>query len=139
MRFLTSQVAPRAFTYNFFDEVEKMLNQQMVVNANITEEEDNYIVTMDVPGVSKQDINIDIRQNTLNISGTRKNFGEFNRTFALPQSVDVQKVEATLENGVLELTLPKAESAKPRRIEILDSKKSTQKLSSNKDQTTVEQ
>jgi len=83
-----------------------------------------------MPGVVKDDISVDIDNGTLSISGVRKlsvtgsvTYEEFSdveyvRNFSVPQTIDVEKVEAELKNGVLRLHLPKSEAAKPRQIEI---------------------
>ena len=83
-----------------------------------------------MPGVLKEDIMINIDNGKLFVSGERKldafgapawkEFGEveFRRTFAVPQTIDVEKVRAHLKDGVLELHLAKSETAKPRQIEI---------------------
>jgi HSP20 family molecular chaperone IbpA len=98
--------------------------------VDIYENEDEILLHTDMPGVVKKDISVDIDNGTLTISGIRKlksegatTFEEFKdveylRSFSVPQSIDVEKVEAELKNGVLKLHLPKSEAAKPRQIEI---------------------
>lgn len=85
-----------------------------------------------VPGVAKEDLSIKIQGNYLEISGTRKADGPegykthrveretaaFTRSFTLPSDINVEKVDATLKNGILSLALPKAEEAKPKQIAI---------------------
>ena len=88
---------------------------------------------MDLPGVGKEDLNLSVENNVLTLSGSRERgwdhesitnsraeraFGKFQRSFALPQSVDANKVEARLEHGVLNIFVPKAEEAKPKTINI---------------------
>lgn len=86
----------------------------------------------EVPGISKEDLTIKIQGNYLEISGTRKSDAPegykmhraergttlFTRSFTLPSEVDVEKVDASLTNGILSLTLPKAEAAKPKQVSI---------------------
>lgn len=98
--------------------------------VDIYENEEEILLHADMPGVVKKDICVDIDNGTLSISGVRKlatkgaaNYEEFTdveyvRNFSVPQSIDVEKVEAELKNGVLKLHLPKSEAAKPRQIEI---------------------
>jgi HSP20 family molecular chaperone IbpA len=98
--------------------------------VDIYENEDEILVHADMPGVVKEDISVDIDNGTLSISGVRKletdgaaAYEEFMdveyiRSFSVPQTIDVEKVEAELKNGVLRLHLPKSETAKPRQIEI---------------------
>nr|WP_320190087.1 Hsp20/alpha crystallin family protein [uncultured Desulfobacter sp.] len=98
--------------------------------VDIYENEDEILLHADMPGVVKDNISVDIDNGTLSISGVRKleiegaaTYEEFSdveyiRSFSVPQTIDVEKVEAELKNGVLKLHLPKSEAAKPRQIEI---------------------
>jgi HSP20 family protein len=85
------------------------------------------------PHTSKDDVSIDVHQNTLSLRGQRKHetevkdehyyrversYGSFQRSFTLPGTVDAEKAEASFKDGVLELRLPRLESAKPRQIAI---------------------
>ena len=85
-------------------------------------------------GLNEEDVEITIEDNRLSVKGEKKfekidesegeyrrvesRYGSFNRSFALPKTVDREKVEARFEKGVLSVTLPKAEEAKPQRIEV---------------------
>ncbi len=98
--------------------------------VDIVENENEILLFADMPGVDKNNISINIDNGRLALSGVRevKPVGaviweefadvEYRRTFSVPQSIDVAKVNAELKEGVLLLHLPKAESAKPRQIEI---------------------
>ncbi|MBU0673180.1 MAG: Hsp20/alpha crystallin family protein [Proteobacteria bacterium] len=98
--------------------------------VDIYENDHEILMHADMPGVAKEDISINIDNGKLSILGTRKTqtsgaetwveFGdvEYVRTFSVPQSIDVAKVNAELNDGVLHLHLPKSEAAKPRQIEI---------------------
>lgn len=100
--------------------------------TNMYDNGDHFEVRAEVPGLAKGDLGIKIQGNYLEISGTRKSdapegykthrverkASTFTRSFTLPSDVDVEKVEAGLKNGILTLTLPKAEAAKPKQIEI---------------------
>lgn len=98
--------------------------------VDVYENEDEILLHADMPGVKKDDISVNIDNGKLEISGLRKvdpigaeswqEFGEaeFRRGFSVPQSIDVSKIDAELKEGVLRLHLPKAESAKPKSIEI---------------------
>ena len=98
--------------------------------VDIYENEDEILLHADMPGVVKENISVDLDNGTLSISGVRKletkgvaTYEEFSdveyvRSFSVPQTIDVEKVEAELKNGVLRLHLPKSEAAKPRQIEI---------------------
>ena len=95
--------------------------------ANILENPDNFQLELAAPGMSKEDFKIHLENNTLNISAemedekreegknyTRKEFyyGSFSRSFTLPKSIDLEKIQADYVNGVLKVTLPKKEEAK---------------------------
>lgn len=97
------------------------------------EKEDSYIISMELPGAAIEDIDISMMGDTLTIRGERKApedtkfmewqccercYGRFTRTVAIPKAVDADKIEASFENGVLEITLPKSEEYKSGRIEI---------------------
>ncbi|CCK79843.1 MULTISPECIES: Hsp20/alpha crystallin family protein [Desulfobacula] len=98
--------------------------------VDIYENENEILLHADMPGVVKEDISVDIDNGTLSISGVRHlttkgtaTYEEFSdveyvRNFSVPQTINVEKVEAELKNGVLRLHLPKSEAAKPRQIEI---------------------
>ncbi len=103
--------------------------------CDVHETEEHYLMSFDLPGISKDEINIQVVENELTISGERRkewkeakqgtswserSYGKFTRTFTLPTSVDADKIEAHFENGVLRLVLPKAAAVKPRQIRISD-------------------
>lgn len=105
--------------------------------SEFIEADEHFILSLDVPGMKKDDIKIEMSENTLTVSGERKrettdknekiqryekSYGFFKRSFALPSSIDADKVEAHYEDGVLELYLPKSVSAKPRSIQIQSGK-----------------
>ena len=98
--------------------------------VDIYENDEEILLRTDMPGVDKKDIAINIDNGKLTLGGIRKleskgsaqweEFGnvEYQRTFSVPQSIDVNKIIAELKDGVLSLHLPKSEAAKPRQIEI---------------------
>ncbi len=106
-----------------------------IPTVNTREGDDAYYIEVDLPGVKKEDININVEDNTLTISGERKiekehkedNFykvesvyGKFERSFTLPEDVDTDKIEAKSEDGVLEIKIPKVAKVEkaPKKIEI---------------------
>ncbi len=103
---------------------------KVVPLVDIYENENEILLHVDMPGVEKDKITINIDNGRLHLSGLRKmdvkgaeNWAEFGdaeyvRSFSVPQTIDVEKVNAELKNGVLQLHLPKSEAAKPRQIEI---------------------
>jgi HSP20 family protein len=101
--------------------------------ANVAETENGFEITLDLPGVKPEEVNIEFRQGDLWISGELKQeqeskgknwhrmerqWGQFRRIISLGQNVDADKVEAEYKDGVLTITIPKAESAKPKRITV---------------------
>ncbi|WP_020585609.1 Hsp20/alpha crystallin family protein [Desulfobacter curvatus] len=99
-------------------------------SVDIYENENEILLFADMPGVHKDDITVNIENGKLSISGIRRldhrgvsNWEEFVdveyvRSFSIPQTINVEDVEAKLKDGVLTLHLPKSEAAKPRLIEI---------------------
>jgi HSP20 family protein len=101
--------------------------------VDIYEADEALVLIVDLPGVSKDDVGIEMHQHTLTLKGQRtphaevtedryhrveRAYGPFQRSFMLPTQVDQEKVQATYHDGVLELRLPKSEAAKPKRIAI---------------------
>lgn len=100
--------------------------------VDIIETDNAFVATVDLPGLTKESIDLSLEDNVLTLSGQRHSeqsddakvrrveraFGTFSRTFTLPRGVDGSKVSANFENGVLSLTLPKSEVAQSRKIEI---------------------
>jgi len=100
--------------------------------TNLYDNGDKLEITAEVPGLLKENLNIKIQGNYLEVSGTRKadapegykthraerEAGSFTRSFTLPCDIDVDKVEASLDNGILALTLPKAEEVKPKQVTV---------------------
>lgn len=100
--------------------------------TNLLDIGDRFEVHAEVPGISKDDLNIKIQGNYLEISGkrqidtpegykvhrTERGASTFSRSFTLPDNVDAEKVEAAIKDGILYLSLPKSETAKPRQITI---------------------
>jgi len=104
--------------------------QPLTPLVDIYENEGEILLQAELPGVSKEEISINIDNGKLTLAGTRKlnrsgaiaweEFGNatYQRSFSVPQTIDVTKVSAELKEGVLWLHLPKSEAAKPRPIEI---------------------
>lgn len=104
-------------------------SQQRSLGVNIREEDDAYILSALVPGLRAEDLNIQVLENVVSIEGEYKaeeaEFllnelpqGSFRRTLRMPAEIDSEKVGAKIADGVLTLTLPKAESARPKKIKI---------------------
>jgi HSP20 family protein len=108
-------------------------SRRWVPPMDLVEAEDHFVLKADLPGLSEEDVSIEIDDGSLKISGERKAeheanergwyrveraFGSFARTLSLPEGVDAEAVSAHFENGVLEVTIPKPEQRKPRRVAI---------------------
>jgi len=101
-------------------------------SLDLYQNNDNIVAVVELPGMRKEDIEISLQDGTLTISGERKEergtedgatrteryTGKFRRSITLPTRVDANKVNATYKDGILTVTLPKAEEAKPKQIQI---------------------
>jgi len=105
------------------------IGKERSLGVNIREEDDAYILSALVPGLTADDLNIQVLEDVLRIEGEYKlneseyllqelPHGSFKRTLRLPTVVDADHVEAKITDGVLTLKLPKAESARPKKINI---------------------
>lgn len=117
MRLLTNQW-PAEFLFN-----RAFSTQEFTPASDVEETEENFLLSLDMPGIKKENIKIELHENILSVTGERKNHGVFKKSFELPPSVDGTKIEARHEDGVLALSLPKNALAKPRQIEIQTSEK----------------
>ena len=100
---------------------------------DLVETADHFVLRADLPGMSEEDVNIEVEERVLTISGERKAehtenkdgyhrveraFGSFSRSLTLPEGVNAEAVAATFDRGVLEVRIPKPEQRKPRKISI---------------------
>jgi HSP20 family protein len=100
---------------------------------DVYEDKDSFVVKAELPGMKKEDIEVSLHDGSLSISGERKTeskredaevyraerfFGRFQRTVSLPATVAADKVQAAYTDGVLTITLPKTEEAKPKKIDV---------------------
>jgi len=122
----------------FEDAVTRLMNEPRAnrpwsPSVDIFETEDALTLKADLPEVKIEDIDVRVENQTLTLRGQRKfareesvkgyhrierSYGEFVRSFAVPSTVDTEKVEADYKNGVLTITLPKKEAAKPRQVKV---------------------
>ncbi len=118
---------------NVFESVNRVVSTGLWPKVDIEESDTGYTIRADLPGLDKKDVAITVENGTLRIEGEKKeenkkeegryyhlerSYGKFSRTFALPENMDAQKISATMNNGVLVLTLPKGEEVKPKAIEV---------------------
>ena len=100
---------------------------------DLVETGDHFVLRADLPGLSEEDVKIEVEDDVLTISGERRSehetkkegyhrveraFGSFSRSLTLPRGVNAEQVEASFDKGVLEVRIPKPEESKPRRISI---------------------
>ena len=121
--------------FNQMVESENRPKIDFVPTVNTREADDAYYIEVDLPGVKKEDVSIDVNENIITISGERKLeeerkndefyrvesvYGKFERSFTLPEDVDTDKIEAHMENGVLTVKIPKIQvvDKAPKKIEI---------------------
>ncbi|MDQ7054745.1 MAG: Hsp20/alpha crystallin family protein [candidate division KSB1 bacterium] len=100
--------------------------------VDIAEDDHNFYLIIELPGLEKKDVKVHYENGVLTIKGQKKHrqqdgvvlhrqeipFGEFERSFKLPEQIDVGKIAANFQRGVLTVTLPKAEEARPKQIDV---------------------
>jgi HSP20 family protein len=107
--------------------------RRWVPPMDLVERDDHFVLKADLPGMSEDDVSIEVQDGNLTISGERKteheqreqgwyrierSFGRFQRSLSLPDGVDPDAISADFDRGVLEVTIPKPEERKPRRVAI---------------------
>ena len=127
-----NQLFNETFARAFGDQKEVSL-RTWVPPVDICETEDSLVLKAELPGIKPDDVEIRVEDNTLYLKGERKfekevkdenfhqverSYGSFSRSFSLPSSIDSDKVKAEYQNGILILTMPKHEEAKPKTIKI---------------------
>ena len=120
-----------------------MLSEGWAPRVDIREEKDAVMLTAELPGVSKDDVKVELENGVLTISGEKKSeheekesgfyrservYGAFKRCFRVPETVDAEKIEAEYVDGVLKLMLPKRPEAAPRQITVKAEEHPTKKL-----------
>jgi HSP20 family protein len=121
---------------NFFSNTDRSEDYALAAwspAVDIAEHDDQYVVKMELPGVSKEEVKITLESNILTVRGEKKqeketkkenyhrverSYGSFQRSFTLPTNVKNDKIDASFKDGVLNIKLPKAEEAKPKQIEV---------------------
>lgn len=114
---------------------DRAVGRPMVPAMDVIEEESRYVLRADLPGMRKEDLQLTFQDGVLTIEGERKQEslaetsrtycrerfeGKFARNLRLPDNVEVEKIEATMKDGVLELVLPFTPEAQPRKIQVKD-------------------
>ncbi|MBD3161195.1 MAG: Hsp20 family protein [Candidatus Eisenbacteria bacterium] len=112
---------------------ESLVDSAWIPAVDIFQDADNYHVHVDLPGMQRDDIDITMSGDSLTISGEKKreskqdddnffrverSFGRFSRSMRLPSSVDAERISAKYQDGVLQIVIPKAETARPKQIKV---------------------
>jgi HSP20 family protein len=136
MRELTSLQSEMNRLFNTVFDTPQQANgglRRWVPAMDLVETKEAFVLRADLPGVSEEDVKIEVEDNLLTVSGERKSehetrdagfyrmeraFGTFSRSLTLPKGVNPDAVAASFDRGVLEVHIPKPEQAKPRRIQI---------------------
>src|ERR687890_1735452 len=128
-----NRILDEAFAGPAFAEQGDVITSTWFAPTDVSEDANSLRITMELPGVNAEDVRLSLENNILTIRGEKKHqsdesnervhrfertYGMFERTFALPNIVDPEKIEARYENGVLFVMIPKAERAKPREIRV---------------------
>jgi HSP20 family protein len=128
-----NRILDEAFSGLAFPEQGNVITSTWFAPTDVSEDQNTLRITMELPGVDPNDVRLSLENNILTIRGEKKQqneennervhrfertYGMFERTFALPNTVDAEKIDAQYENGVLTVSIPKAERAKPREIRV---------------------
>ena len=112
---------------------EEITQGPLVPPVDIYETEDSLVFKAELPGVTKEDITVEVKDNTMTLKGEKRfqkevkeegyhrverAYGAFQRAFTLPGMVEQDKVKAKFKDGILEIVLPKAEKAKPKQVKV---------------------
>ena len=117
----------------FFNDALSTRQSTFAPSIDISETDKQYIIDVEVPGMDKKDIDLNVDNNTLTISGERKfekeedgkqfhrvesHYGSFSRSFTLPDNANVETINATYNNGILNITVDKSEKSMKKQIKI---------------------
>jgi HSP20 family protein len=140
-----NRILDEAFGGSAFPEQGNVITSTLFAPTDVSEDADALQVSMELPGVQPDDVRLSLENNILTIRGEKRQdidennervhrfervYGMFERTFALPNTVDPDKIDARFENGVLIVRIPKAERARPREIKVNTSSSSSAQVRS---------
>ncbi|HAO99534.1 MAG TPA: hypothetical protein DCQ83_05770 [Fibrobacteres bacterium] len=132
----TALIHPTAWIDRFFDDFDRgypAARSNFAPAVDVVQDRDAYVLRAELPGVTKDNINVEVKENRLVLSGRKESttqgeegkyryvesrYGQFVRTFELPRNVKSDAIEAQYKDGVLNLRIPKAEESKPKAVEI---------------------
>lgn len=107
--------------------------EELFAEFDISETDEHYVLKADIPGIEAKELDISITDHVLTVKGkkkeeleekkecyhhTERRFGSFSRSFALPEDIKAEEIDATYKDGVLRLTIPKGELLKPKKIAV---------------------
>ena len=107
--------------------------RRWVPAIDLVEEDEHLVLRADLPGLSEEDVNVEVKDGVLTVSGERRaeekteekgyhrierSYGSFSRSLSIPEGIDPEQVSAEFDNGVLEVRIPKPEERKPHRVQI---------------------
>jgi HSP20 family protein len=122
-----------AFFNDFFNESFPVAKRSFEPTVDVRENDKQFVISAELPGLSKDDFKITVENNTLILEGEKKieneekaenyyrserSYGKFRRAFRLTDTVDSGKIKADYKNGILEIEIPKSEKAQPKHIEV---------------------
>ena len=128
-----NRLLDEAFTGFPFVEPSTAITSAWFAPTDVSEDNESLQISMELPGVRPEDVKLSLENNMLTIRGTKRqqaeeqaerihryerSYGTFERTFALPNTVDAEKISAKYEHGILTVTVPKSERARPREIPV---------------------
>jgi HSP20 family protein len=117
----------------FFDTPVTAAERRWIPAMDLVESDEHFVLRADLPGLTQEDVNLELEDNVLTVSGERKAeheernegyhrveraYGRFSRSLTLPEGIDPEAVEARFDKGVLEVRIPKPEQRKPQRVAI---------------------
>jgi HSP20 family protein len=123
----------KLFDASLADTGEEVALKAWTPSVDVYEDENAFLIKLELPEVNRDDVKVSLNENTLSISGERRveneqkrenyhrverSYGQFYRSFTLPANVDTGAINAQFKDGMLRLTLPKKEEAKPKQIEV---------------------
>lgn len=118
---------------SFFNDCSSECTVDWSPRMEVEENENSYLLTVEVPGMSKKDIDLKVEDNVITLSGEKKDkerkensfshlkeirYGKFSRSFKLPGNVDIDKISAKWNEGILTVEIPRTEVSKPKTIDI---------------------
>lgn len=117
----------RKYVYDWFEFFNSTLDEVSSRGYKVTENNENYTIALSVPGLTKDNIKIDVEDNVIDVSYNNEKsekkvsfVDSFNKRYQLPDDSDLEKINAKVENGVLTITIPKVSVKTPKKSIVID-------------------